>query len=189
MKNIFIRGKLRDDLQNIFTIFNKYIIQGDDRPDQIADELYGDPELDWVVLIIAEIITFQNDYPLTSQQLWEYVTEKYGEEGANDIRFYETTEVRDGFNRLILPGGKVVDRNFTIPNPDFPTGTLNPTRGVSNWTYETRKNDDKREIYVLREEYVGQFLKDMRDISTYGFNSEFVDEKTIRTENTKNQSP
>ena len=189
MKNIFIRGKLRDDLQNVFTIFNKYVIQGDERPDQIAEELYGDPELDWVVLIIAEIITFQNDYPLTSQQLWEYVTEKYGEEGANDVRFYETKEVRDGFNRLILPAGKQVDRNFTIPNPDFPTATLNPTTGVSNWTYETRKNDAKREIYVLKNEYVGQFLKDMRDISTYGFNSEFVDEKTIRTENTKNQSP
>ena len=189
MKNIFIRGKLRDDLQNVFTLFNKYVIQGDERPDQIAEDLYGDPELDWVVLIIAEIITFQNDYPLTSQQLWEYVTEKYGEEGANDIRFYETKEVRDSYNRLILPAGKQVDQNFTIPNPDIPTGILNPTTGVSNWDYEARKNDAKREIYVLKGEYLGQFLKDMRDISTYGFNSEFVDEKTIRTENTKNQSP
>lgn len=189
MKNIFIRGKLRDDLQNVFTIFDKYIIKGDERPDQIAEELYGDPQLDWVVLIIAEIINFQNDYPLSAQQLWEYVTNKYGEKNINGIHHYETKEVRDQFNRLIMPAGLQVDQNFTIPDPDFPTDILNPTTGVTNFEYEGRINDDKREIFVLKPGYVGQFIKDMRDISRYGFNSEFVDSKTIRVANTKNQAP
>ena len=189
MKNIFIRGKLRDDLQNVFTIFDKYVIRGDERPDQIAEELYGDPQLDWVVIIIAEIINFQNDYPLSSQQLWEYVTKKYGEENINDIHHYETKEVKDQFNRLIMPAGLQVDKNFTIPDPDFPTDILNPTTGVTNFEYEGRINDDKREIFVLKPGYVGQFIKDMRDISRYGFNSEFVDSKTIRVANTKNESP
>ena len=189
MKNIFIRGKLRDDLQNVFTIFDKYVIKGDERPDQIAEELYGDPQLDWVVLIIAEIINFQNDYPLSAQQLWEYVTNKYGEKNVNGIHHYETKEVRDQFNRLIMPSGLQVDKNFTIPDPDFPTDILNPTTGVTNFEYEGRINDDKREIFVLKPGYVGQFIKDMRDISRYGFNSEFVDSKTIRVANTRNQSP
>ncbi len=189
MKNLFIRGKLRDDLQNVFTIFDKYTIYGDERPDQIANKLYNDPQLDWVVLINANIYNFQNDYPLSSQQLWVYVNKKYGEENVNNINYYETREVRDRFNRLILPPGQTVDNDFTIPNPDIPGAELNPVTGVTNFEYEGRINDDKREIYVLKGDYLGQFIKDMRDISTYGFNSEFVDSRTIRVANTKNENP
>ena len=189
MKNLFIRGKLRDDLQNVFTIFNRYTIYGDERPDQIANKLYGDPGLDWVVLINANIYNFQNDYPLSSQQLWVYVTKKYGEENINNVNYYETRAVRDSRNRLILPGKQTVDKNFTIPNPDIPGGELNPVTAVTNFEMEGRRNDEKRQIFVLKNEYIGQFIKDMRDISTYSFNSEFVDKKTIRVTNTKNQRP
>ena len=189
MKNIFVRGKLRDDLQNILTIFNKYIIPGDKRPDQIANELYGDSNLDWIIRVVANIINLQNDYPLSSQQLYDYCIKKYGIEGVNDTRYHVTKQVKDNFGRLILPEGLVVDKNFTIPDPDMPTAFLTPTIGVSNWDYETKINDDKREIYVLKPTYLGQFLEDMRDISTYGFNSEFVNPTTIRVENTRNLNP
>ena len=189
MKNIFIRGKLRDDLQNVFTIFDKYIIQGDERPDQIARKLYGEAELDWVILIVANIINFQDQYPLSSQELWDFVTKKYGVENVNDVRHYVTTEVKDNQQRTILEPNLRVDQDFTIPNPDFPTSFLNPTVGVSNFEYESDKNDRKREIYVLKNDYIGQFLKDMQDISTYGVNSEFIDQNTIRVENSINQNP
>ena len=188
MKNIFLRGKLRDDLQNVFTLFNKYEISEGERPDQIAQKIYGSVEYDWVVLVTANIINYQDQFPLTSQQLWEYVEEKYGN-AANDIRYYVTKEVKDAFGRLILPAGLVVDKDFTIPNPDAPGNILNPTTGVSNWDYETEKNDEKKTIYVLKRDYLNQFLTDMQDLATYGFNSEFIDEKTIRVSNTVNKSP
>lgn len=189
MKNIFIRGKLRDDLQNVFTVFNKYIIQEDERPDEIADKLYGDPGLDWVIRVVAEIINIPNDYPLSSQELWNFCVDKYGIEQINDVRNYQTVEVKNNRGQLILPGGLVVDREFAIPDPDNPGGVLNPTTGVSNFDYERERNDNKREIFVLKKGYLGQFLNDMRDISTYGFNSEFVDIKTIRVTNSKVTSP
>lgn len=189
MKNIFIRGKLRDDLQNVFTVFDKYVISENERPDQIAQKIYGSPEYDWVVLTTANIINLQNDYPLTAQQLFEYCVEKYGEEGMVAVRNYETVEVKDSRGRLIMPSGIVVDANFTIPNPDVPQLTLNPVVSVTNFDYEGRLNDAKKEIFVLKSEYLGQFLNDMRDIATYGFNSEFVNETTIRTANTLNQAP
>ncbi len=189
MKNIFIRGKLRDDLQNVFTLFNKYVINEGERPDEIAQKLYGDPSFDWVVLVTANIINYQNDYPLSSQQLWEYVTNKYGEEYVNDIRYYVTTEVKDDSGRLILPANAVVDKDFTIPNPDFPTSFINPTVAISNWEYENDINDKKKTIYVLKREYLNQFLNDMQDITTYGFNSEFINDKTIRVANSLNKKP
>ena len=189
MKNIFIRGKLRDDLQNVFTIFDKYVISENERPDQIAEKLYGDPGLDWVVLTVADIINFQNDYPLTSQQLYNFCVEKYGEQNISNIRYYQTTEVRDSRERLILPAGLVVDSTFTIPNPDLPQLTISPVVAISNFDYEREINDAKKEIYVLKNTYINQFLEDMEDIATYGFNSEFVNPKTIRVTNTLNTSP
>ena len=188
-KNIFLRAKLRDDLQNNFTVFNKYVIMGDERPDQIAYKLYGTSEYDWVVLTTANIINYQNEFPFTSQQLWEYVTNKYGETGANDIKYYETKEVKDDSGRLILPAGVIVDENFTIPDPDFPTSFINPVLGISNWDYEGRINDDKRTIYVLRPSYLNIFLNDIRGISKYGVNSQFIDPNTIKGFNSKIASP
>ena len=190
LKNIFIRGKLRDDLQNVFTIFNKYEIEDDERPDQVADELYGDPFLDWVVLITANIINFQNQWPLTNQQLYDYVENKYGVDKMNATKYYKTKEIRrKRDNTLILPGELTVGKNFSIPDPDVYGNIIYPATGVSNYQYETELNDAKRLIYVLRPEYLQQFVRDMRDISRYGFNSEFVDNKTIRVTNSKVLSP
>ena len=188
LKNIFIRGRLREDLQSNFTVFQKYNIRGDERPDQIAYNVYGSSEYDWVVLVTANIINYQNDYPITVQQLYDYVIEKYGD-AANNINYYESTEVKDSSGRLIYPPGVVVAPNFTIQNPDNPFQTISPIRGITNFEYETNKNDKKREIFILRPSYLNQFLNDMRDISKYGFNSEYINSSTIRAANTKNTSP
>ena len=92
--------------------------------------------------------------------------------------------MKDSSGRLILPKGKVVDSNFTIPKPDTSTATLNPVVGISNYEYETRLNDKKRNINILREDYLQDFLDDMRNIMTYQESSEYVNDITIRTENT-----
>lgn len=188
LKNIFLRGKLRDDLQSNVTVFQKYNIRGDERPDQIAYNVYGSSDYDWVVLVTANIINYQNDYPITVQQLYDYIIEKYGD-AANNINYYESTEVKDSSGRLIYPPGVVVAPDFTIQNPDNPFQKISPIRGITNFEYETNKNDKKREIYILRPSYLNQFLNDMRDISKYGFNSEYVNSSTIRAANTKNTSP
>ena len=56
VKNVFRRVKLRNDLQNVFTMFDKYQIAEGARPDTVAEEMYGSPELDWVVLLTANIL-------------------------------------------------------------------------------------------------------------------------------------
>ena len=183
VKNIFRRVKLRDDLQNNFTVFDRYQIQMNARPDTVAEDLYGSPQFDWVVLTTAGILNVRNEWPLSDRDLYDYSLDKYGE-SLNSVKFFETTEVKDTSGRMILPKGKVVDSNFTIPKPGEPTATLNPVVGISNYEYETRLNDKKRSIFVLREEYLQQFLDDMRQIMTYNESSEFVNNKTIQTENT-----
>jgi len=183
VKNIFRRVKLRDDLHNSFTVFDKYEIQEGARPDTVAEELYGNPEFDWIVLTVAGILNVRNQWPLNNRDLYNYCLDKYGE-SLNSNRFFETTEVKDSNDRLILPKGKVVDSNFTIPKPGEPTATINPVVGISNFEYETRLNDEKRNIFILKEGYLQQFLNDIREIMTYDESSEFIDERTVQTENT-----
>ncbi len=183
VKNIFRRAKLRDDLQNNFTVFDKYEIPMNARPDTVAEDLYGSAQFDWVVLITAGIINVRNEWPLNDRDLYNYSLNKYGD-ALNSTKFFETTEVKDSNGRLILSKGKVVDSNFTIPNPVTPTATLNPVVGISNFEYETRLNDEKRNIFILREEYLQEFLNDMRQMMTYNKSSEYINSKTIQTENT-----
>ena len=188
VKNLFRRNKLRDDLQNSFTLFNKYEIIEGARPDTVAEEFYGNDELDWVVLMTAGIINVRNEWPLSNYQLYNYVDNKYGDR-INDNNFYETKEIKDSNGRLILPSGKVVDEDFTLTYSDngvnvTVTGT-NVRRGVSNWEYETRKNNKKSSIYLLRRGYLQQFLNDMREIMLYDRSSQYINETLIRTENTR----
>ena len=184
VKNLFRRNKLRDDLSGVFTLFNKYEIPEGSRPDTVAEELYGDAELDWVVLMTAGILNARDEWPLSNYNLYKYAEEKYGSD-LNSIKFYETTLVTDSSGRLILPADKVVDADFTIPDPNDYSKTLTPVRSVTNWEYEIRKKEEKSSIYLLRREYLQQFLNDMRQIMIYDRSSEYVTEDLARTENTR----
>jgi hypothetical protein len=189
VKNLFRRNKVRDDLQNVFTLFNKYEIVEGARPDTVAEEFYGKADLDWVVLMTAGIINVRDEWPLSNYQLYKYTENKYGVENLNDINYYETKEVKDSSGRLILPAGKDVNEDFTLNYSDngskVSLSGINVRRGVTNWEYETIKNNKKSSIYLLKQGYLQQFLNDMREIMIYGLSSEYVNESLITTENTK----
>jgi len=191
VKNLFRRVKVRDDLKKYFTVFDRITIKDGARPDQVADKVYGNAELDWVVLITAGIINVNNEWPLTSYELYNYSLEKYGAL-LNATKHYETIEIRDDRNRLILPKGKIVDSDFSIPNPSNPLTDLtgNAIRiGISYYEYETRLNERKRQIDLLKPRYLDQFLKDMRKIMKYSKSSQYISTRLIKTSNTRIKSP
>ena len=183
VKNIFSRVKVRDDLYNNFVVFQKYEIPEGARPDTVAEDVFGSPRLDWVVLTVAGITNVRNEWPLSNRDLYNYAHDKYGD-SLDSTRFFETKEVKDSTGRLILPKGKVVDNDFTIPNPTNPSATLNPVVGISNFVYETRLNEEKRNINILRIEYLNEFINDMKSIMTYSKSSEYINEFVIKSENT-----
>ena len=188
VKNLFRRCKLRDDLQNVFTIFNKYEIVEGARPDTVAEEMYGSAELDWVVLMTAGIVNARDEWPLSDKEIYDYALDVYGND-LNDIHHYETKEVKDQNGKLILPKGKTVDSTFTIPDPDDYRLTINPITGISNYEYEVIKNNKKRSIYLLKPGYLQQFLNDMRQEMLYDKSSQYINENLIATENTKSTIP
>ena len=200
-KNLFRRVKLRDDLQNVFTVFDKYQIPDGSRPELVAEELYGSVQYDWVVLVSAGITRIRDQWPLSDKQVYDYSEEVYGDK-INAVHHYETTEVKDSQNRLILPAGRIVDEDFKISYYD--NGSLytnesslgtnivniaNPVIGVSNYEYEVLKNNEKRGIYVLKPIYLQQVLNDTRKAMTYDKSSQYVNDKLIKTENTGALAP
>jgi hypothetical protein len=58
------------------------------------------------------------------------------------------------------------------------TKTISPIKSVSNYEYETKLNDEKRNIYILRTRYLQTAIDDMRQIMSYGFSSQYVDDLT-----------
>ena len=192
VKNLFRRVKLRDDLQNVFTIFDKYEIPDEFRPENVAEEFYGNDELDWVILITANITNVRDQWPLNNRDIYQYSLEKYGD-ALNATRFFETKEIKDSKDNIILEKGKVVDSDFEFKYYDT-TGlvTVDGTSvrtGISNFDYEVRKNDEKRSIYILKQDYLQQFLSDFRDIMIYGQSSQAIDDNLAKTENTNVTMP
>ena len=194
VKNLFRRVKLRDDLQNVFTLFDKYEIPDGFRPENVADEFYGNDELDWVVILTAGIVNIRNEWPLSSRDIFDYSFEKYGDD-LNATRFFETKEVKNSSGTILLNKGIVVDSDFEFNYYEDTTnkyinvkGTKVRT-GISNYEYETRLNDEKRSIFLLKSEYLQQFINDFRDIMIYGQSSQAINDNLIKTENTNITMP
>jgi len=201
-KNLFRRVKLREDLQSIITLFDKYEIPEGFRPDNVAEELYGSDQLDWVVIVSAGIVNIRAEWPLSNNDLFEYASNKYGE-NLNEVKYYETKEVKDSKGRVVLKKGKVVYKEFKLTyfdNGEVKTNDLtklgtnvaaidDPISSVSNYVHETRINNEKRNIFVLKSGFLQQFLDDFRDIMIYGPSSQFVDDDVVQTENTNITMP
>jgi len=118
VKNLFRKIKLNHNISDVSTVFNKYIIEDFKRPDNIAEELYGDSTLDYVVILSAGINNIIEDWPLADHQVYNYALEKYGStEKMNEIHHYETHELRDENNKLLIEEGTIVPNDFKIDGP------------------------------------------------------------------------
>jgi hypothetical protein len=113
IKNLFKRAKIREDLLSVITAFDYYQIQENERSDELAQRIYGDPELDWVILLTNNIVNIQDQWPMSKNSFDNYLIDKYGsEEKLYEIKYYETLELKDAFGRLVLPAKLVVDDTF-----------------------------------------------------------------------------
>ena len=137
-------------------MFTRYTIVGDERPDNVAEKFYGDPELDWVILHINNILSVREEWPLTNASFKNHLVDKYGSvAAASEIHHYETQEVRDQGDNLIVPAGLEVDEDFSITYRDPVQGkeviASGITDGITNEQFETRLQNERRLIYVLRQ--------------------------------------
>ena len=186
VKNIFKRAKLRDDIEQAITAFNYFDIKEGMRPDMVAQELYDNPELDWVVLTSNNITNIRNEWPLSHNDLQEYMLEKYGSD-ANiaKVHHFETREILDELSRVVMPAGLQVDETFTFKYKNSTNSILNvnPVSAITNYQYEVKLNDQKRRIRILKSEFLSAFISEHREIMSYGKSSNYISKKLKRTYN------
>ena len=172
VKNLFKRGKLRDDIFGDLSFFTKYQIIGDERPDNVAYKVYDDETLDWLVLIANNIINVQTEWPLSQQAFYNFLIDKYGsEEVLNQVHHYETIQVKNSIGSTIVPAGLTVPSDYNISYFDVNSGQRisnnNITKEVTNLEYEEKIQNDKRNIFLLKPTYINVVLNDMEQIMPY----------------------
>ena len=199
IKNIFRRTKLFDFLSSNVSVFQKFVIGDGARPDTVAEDLYGDSSLDFVVILTAGITNINHQWPIQDHQVYDFALEKYGSEAEmTSIHHYETLEIVDDKGRLILPPELIVDGDFKISGTvnkypstrytlksltgnrqlddkdEFSVTTDNIASPVTNLEFEYKENEKRREIDVLRNSYVNMFVEDMKDIVRYDRSSSYI---------------
>ncbi len=188
VKNLFKRGKLREDIFQDLTYFTKYKVVGDERPDEVAYRIYGDANLDWIVMLSNNILNFENEWPMSQQSYDKYLLDKYGSYPNMYLdHHYETNEIKDSEDRIIIEKGLIVPSDWSITFYDTGLGQL-VTRSsvypVSNFEYEERIQNDKRNIFLLKDIYVGLVIDDVETVMPYTPGStQYVSDRIVRGEN------
>ena len=190
VKNLFKRAKLREDLFQDLTFFTKYSVIGDDRPDNVAHEVYGDATLDWVVLISNNIINIQSEWPMSQADFHTYVTEKYNSEEIlySGIHHYKSREVKASDGTIIIPSGIRVGVGQSVSYFDdlseqqvIRTDIASP---VTNFTHESEINEKKRNIFLLKPIYLNIIIDDLEElISNKKGSTQFLSRTLVQGDN------
>ena len=190
VKNIFKKGKLLEDIFQDLAFFEKYKIQGNDRPDNVAFEVYGDSTLDWLVLLSNNVVNIQTEWTLTQDSFDRYVLNKYADYDTlyNGVHHYETSEIKNSQGVVIVPGGLEVPDGYSTSYYDYfidsQVDTGNIAVPVTNYEYEDKLENDKRNIFILKSRYLNVVIDDMEDIMPYKKgSSQYVSETLKKADN------
>jgi hypothetical protein len=170
VKNFFRRGQIASGIFSNLAYFENYSIEGDERPDQVAQKFYDDPTLDWVVFLSNNIINVQDEWPLPSYVFDKVMLQKYGsyDNLYSGIHHYQTEEIKNSLGITMLkerirlsPTWKtngnfieVINAKINTLTSDGVIGTItlvNGIVGLEEGTQITLANISERE-------YNGQFI-------------------------------
>ena len=181
VKNIFKGIRLREDILQDLTVFEKYQIQGEDRPDNVAYNFYGDSKLDWLILKCNNIINIQSEWPMTQEDFDRYLLKKYEtyDNIYNGIHHYETIEIKNSKGVVMVPEGLQVPSDWTYTFFDsamgqhlsslkeYNTVQNDPVVSITNYDHETKIENEKRDIYLLKQGYINIVKDDLNEEMKY----------------------
>lgn len=135
--------QFRNNLTDQSAIFDPYIIREGDTPDIAAYNFYGSPYYEWIILLFNNIVDPFYDWILHSDEIEEYINQKYGNK-RNEVHHYYDEKT----------GYIIRQTGFTQGSQAIP---------VSNEQYEINENEKKREILILKEDFVPQIEEELKD--------------------------
>ena len=191
VKNLFKRGELATDIFENLAFFTKYEIVGNDRPDNVAYDTYGDPEFDWVVLLSNNIINIQSEWPMTQNDFNRFLLDKYGTyDKINATHHYQTKEVKNQGGAVVVPAELEVESDYSVTYYDWYLSkevtklSSEIVEEVTNYDYEIKKENKKRDIFLLKPAYLPVVQDDLQEMMTYKEGStQYLDETLKVAEN------
>ena len=142
--NLLRRVGLRTQIKSNVLLFDTYDIRSGETPEEIADKLYNDPELHWVILMVNNITDRYHQWPLNENQFQAHINDKYSNVDAT--HHYEISQVS---------GDTTIKIDIGTDNTDYPAASI-----VTNYEYEEDLQDKKRKIRLLDPAYLGPFVNE-----------------------------
>ena len=146
--NLLRRVGVRTKAKTNMVMFETYDVKEGETPEMIADKLYGDSTLHWVVLIVNNIVDRYHEWPMAGNQFLDYVNEKYSNPSAT--HHYEIAQ---------SSGKTTVKIDIGTDNTDYPTATI-----ITNYEYEEKEQDRRRKIRLLEPSFIDDFVAEFKDL-------------------------
>ena len=148
LKNLLRRVKVRSDIRSNSSLFDTYFVREGETPEMIADRLYDNVNLHWVVLLFNDITDRYHQWPMTTGAFNKYVADKYT--NINAVHHYEITE---------SSGDRELKIDVGITNDDYPSATP-----ITNYEYEVARQNELRNIKLLDPRFVSDFVDEFKDL-------------------------
>jgi len=147
LTNITAHVVLVEKAKQAITVFYDYVIEDGERPDTVANRVYGSVDYTWVVLLVNNIFTLF-DWPLNNREMALYLAEKYGSvQAAQANTLYRTV---DNF---------FVDHATYLLMPAAQRGT-----SISSYDYELDLNEAKRRIKVVPQAFIAPLMSELKKV-------------------------
>ena len=146
--NLLKRVALRAKVKTNTSLFDTYNVKEGQTPEMIADKLYGDPNLHWIVMYVNNITDRYHQWPLTTPQFLAFLNDKYS--NPDGLHHYEITQTS---------GDTTVTIDIGTDNTEHSGATL-----ITNREFEEKRQDTLRSIRLLDPAYVDQFVEDFENL-------------------------
>lgn len=181
-KNFFRRYKVSDDIFSSAVYFTKFSIPDGMRPDAVALKMYGNEFYDWIILLVNNMVNAQYDWPMNNYEIYKILEEEY-DDPYSEISHYEIKEAIGPYS-----AGLHVDETFYNGQHKLNiNGSIQTKNGneicspVTVAEYYTSENEKKREIYLLKGEYVQSFIDDFRSKNLYQKDGNYISQRLKKT--------
>ena len=155
--NITQRARIVERLRQHTAIMHDYEISEGDRPDTVAQNVYGDVKYTWVVLLVNNIMSLY-DWPMTNEEFELYLIGKYGSLSLSQNQGTRTDAAWSAAKFYYTTEGDRVDATTYA--------SLGTRQGITNtpYTQEVEDNDTKRTIKVVSMRFLPDILTALKTL-------------------------
>ena len=138
--NLLRRVQIKEGLSETAALFDLYDIGGEDTPESVAEQFYGDQRYYWIILLFNKVKDRFYDWPLPQAQFEQYVNDKYN--APNGIHHYEVAQSSGSTSSF--DDSHMIEVNSTVSG----------ATSVSNYEYELRIQNKKARIKLIKPEFL-----------------------------------